>query len=96
MATLLLDLLTSDEEQVDQRTRELRFNIGLLSERLVAASEWAEQFDETRDLMTGYFGASTGAAADVCRRFPGRPTRSGGIRITTCLIADPAHRWRQR
>jgi putative phosphoribosyl transferase len=63
MATLLLDLLTSDEEQVDLRTRKLRFDIGLLAERLVAASEWAEQFDETRDLATGYFGASTGAAA---------------------------------
>jgi putative phosphoribosyl transferase len=63
MATLLLDLLTSDEEQIDLRTRELRFNIGLLAERLAAASEWAESFDQTRDLVTGYFGASTGAAA---------------------------------
>jgi putative phosphoribosyl transferase len=63
LATLLLDLLTSEEEQIDLRTRELRFNIELLAERLVAASEWAEQFHETKSMATGYFGASTGAAA---------------------------------
>lgn len=63
LATLLIDLLTSEEEQIDLRTRELRFDIELLAERLVAASEWAERFRETSGLVTGYFGASTGAAA---------------------------------
>ena len=45
------------------RTGDLRFNIGLLAERLVHATNWAKQQDETRDLRTGYFGSSTGGAA---------------------------------
>ena len=63
LATLLFDLLTQEEEAVDLRTREHRFNIGLLAERLVHATNWAKQQDETRDLRTGYFGSSTGGAA---------------------------------
>lgn len=63
LATLLLDLLTEAEEAVDLSTRELRFNIGLLAERLWAASEWAAVHERLRDLPSGYFGASTGAAA---------------------------------
>lgn len=63
LATLLLDLLTAEEEQVDLRTRHLRFDIGLLARRLVEASHWVRRNASTRDLAVGYFGASTGAAA---------------------------------
>jgi putative phosphoribosyl transferase len=63
LATLLFDLLTQEEEAVDLRTREHRFNIGLLAERLVYATTWARQQEETRDLRIGYFGSSTGGAA---------------------------------
>jgi pimeloyl-ACP methyl ester carboxylesterase len=60
--TLLLDLLTADEEQLDLRSRELRFNIGLLGRRLVGAIDWlAARFGT--ELPIGLFGASTGAAA---------------------------------
>ncbi len=63
LATLLIDLLTPDEEAVDQRTAQLRFDIGLLAERLVGASDWLAGQPETRDLRLGYFGASTGGGA---------------------------------
>jgi putative phosphoribosyl transferase len=61
-ATLLLDLLTTHEEQLDLRSRELRFDIGLLGRRLVGAIDWlAARFGT--ELPIGLFGASTGAAA---------------------------------
>jgi len=63
LATLLLDLLTADEEAVDLQTAHLRFDIGLLARRLVGASDWLTQQPDTRHLRIGYFGASTGAAA---------------------------------
>src|SRR6266436_5812193 len=63
LATLLFDLLTSEEEAIDTYTREHRFNIGLLAERLVHATKWAKQQEQTRDLRVGYFGSSTGGAA---------------------------------
>jgi putative phosphoribosyl transferase len=63
LATLLFDLLTQEEEATDMHTREHRFNIGLLAERLVHATKWAKQQEETRDLPIGYFGSSTGGAA---------------------------------
>ena len=63
LATLLVDLLTADEEAIDLRTARLRFDIGLLAERLVAVTDWLTQQPETRRLRIGYFGASTGAAA---------------------------------
>jgi putative phosphoribosyl transferase len=63
LATLLFDLLSQSEEQLDARTRELRFDIGLLATRLAAATRWLAEHDPTRDLPLGYFGASTGAAA---------------------------------
>jgi len=63
LATLLLDLLTPDEEAVDAHTAALRFDIGLLAQRLVGATDWLSRDRETSGLMTGYFGASTGAAA---------------------------------
>src|SRR5437867_1503415 len=63
LATLLFDLLTQEEEAMDMRTREHRFNIGLLAERLVHATRWAKQQKQTRDLRVGYFGSSTGGGA---------------------------------
>ena len=63
LATLLFDLLTHEEEAIDTQTRELRFNINLLAERLVYATNWAKQQSQTRDLRIGYFGSSTGGAA---------------------------------
>ena len=63
LATLLFDLLTLDEEAIDMHTREHRFNIGMLAERLVHATRWAKQQDKTRDLRIGYFGSSTGGGA---------------------------------
>lgn len=63
LATLLLDLLTADEEAVDVYTREHRFDIELLGERVVIATDWAQGRDDLRTLPIGYFGASTGAAA---------------------------------
>jgi putative phosphoribosyl transferase len=62
-ATLLLDLLTLDEERTDEITRQHRFDIGLLSERLVAAVDWASREEQLQNLPIGLFGASTGAAA---------------------------------
>jgi len=62
-ATLLLDLLTPAEEQVDLRTLHLRFDIGLLAERLIQATDWVQSEPATRGLAVGYFGASTGAGA---------------------------------
>src|SRR5438445_1565326 len=58
LATLLLDLLTSDEEAEDAYTGHLRFDIDLLAERLVGATDWLGQERETKDLPMGYFGAS--------------------------------------
>ena len=63
LATLLFDLLTRDEELLDSRTMELRFDIDLLAARLAGGTAWLDSRDETRDLKVGYFGASTGAAA---------------------------------
>jgi len=63
LGTLLFDLLSQDEEATDTWTGEHRFNIGLLAQRLVHATKWAKQQEETRDLRIGYFGSSTGAAA---------------------------------
>ena len=63
LATLLVDLLTPEEEAIDARTAHLRFDISLLAERLVAATDWLTAHPDTRDLRVGYFGASTGAAA---------------------------------
>jgi dienelactone hydrolase len=63
LGTLLMDLLTVDEESVDQYTRHLRFDIELLAMRLIAATDWLTQSPQTRELPVGYFGASTGAGA---------------------------------
>jgi putative phosphoribosyl transferase len=63
LATLLMDLLTPDEERVDMQTARLRFDIGLLANRLVMATEWLHERADTRQLKVGYFGASTGGGA---------------------------------
>ena len=63
IATLLIDLLTQEEEKTDNVTREYRFNIKLLTKRLLAATDWISQGAGFRNLKIGYFGASTGAAA---------------------------------
>ena len=63
LATLLVDLLTPDEEAVDLPTAHLRFDIRLLAGRLVGVTDWLTQYPDTRELRIGYFGASTGAAA---------------------------------
>lgn len=105
LATLLMDLLTPAEEEVDTRTRELRFDIGLLAGRLVAATDWVGTHPDTAGLRVGYFGASTGAgcalvaaverpdvAAVVSRG--GRPDLAGAalgeVRAPTLLIVGGA------
>jgi putative phosphoribosyl transferase len=62
-ATLLLDLLTTEEEDVDLRTRQLRFDIPRLAARLTGTVDWLAQQDALADLPLALFGASTGAAA---------------------------------
>jgi len=63
LATLLIDLLTLEEEEFDRQSVVLRFDIGLLAARLIAATRWLGEHRDTRHLRIGYFGASTGAAA---------------------------------
>lgn len=63
LGTLLMDLLTPAEEEVDNVTRHLRFDIPMLADRLTGAIDWLNRQPETRDLLIGLFGASTGAAA---------------------------------
>ena len=63
MATLLLDLLTREEEAVDENTREFRFDIPRLAERVAAAAGWVRHHKDLQAFPVGCFGASTGAAA---------------------------------
>jgi pimeloyl-ACP methyl ester carboxylesterase len=63
LATLLIDLLTEAEEQIDERTAHLRFDIGLLAERLAGALDWLAHDGRTAGLPVGLFGASTGGGA---------------------------------
>ncbi|MCL1598457.1 MAG: dienelactone hydrolase family protein [Actinomycetia bacterium] len=63
MQTLLLDLLTVDEERIDAQTREYRFNIPLLADRVVEVIEWVRTEPDIGNQAIGLFGASTGAAA---------------------------------
>jgi dienelactone hydrolase len=63
LATLLFDLLTHQEEQLDLQTEELRFDIGFLSDRVHGVRAWLAQDEQVQKLPVGYFGASTGAAA---------------------------------
>jgi putative phosphoribosyl transferase len=102
LATLLFDLLTREEELIDRRTSELRFDISLLAERLIDVTQWVSQNSGTMGLAIGYFGASTGAAAAflAAARIPnqiaavvsrgGRPDLAaealGSVRASTLLI----------
>ena len=74
LGTLLIDLLTAPEEAIDERTRHLRFDIGLLADRLAGATKWLAARPDTRDLRVGLFGASTGggAALVAAARLPER------------------------
>lgn len=63
LATLLIDLLTAEEDAIDEETREFRFDIELLAKRLIEVSKWLEKDARTTSLPIGYFGSSTGAAA---------------------------------
>ena len=63
LATLLVDLMTYDEETIDRQMAHLRFDISLLSERPMAVTDWLARYKDTRRFPIGYFGASTGAAA---------------------------------
>lgn len=106
LATLLIDLLTFEEDKVDQLTREHRFNIDLLAGRLVGIARWLHQDDRTKQLSIGYFGASTGAAAALIAAAQeansvsavvsrgGRPDLAGsylsGVQAPTLLIVGGA------
>src|SRR3990167_895522 len=63
LATLLFDLLTEEEEKIDNITREWRFNIPLLTQRFIETTDWILTQPQLNQLKIGYFGASTGAAA---------------------------------
>src|ERR671937_2876405 len=63
LATLLMDLLTPEEEEVDALSGHLRFDIGLLADRLLLATDWVRSQHEMQDIAVGYFGASTGGGA---------------------------------
>jgi len=77
-ATLLLDLLTPEEEAVDVRTAQYRFDIARLGPRVSAAADWARGRADLRDLPIGCFGASTGAAAALIAAAE-RPVAIGAV-----------------
>jgi putative phosphoribosyl transferase len=78
LATLLLDLLTETEEEVDLQTRHLRFDIGLLAGRLGETTDWLHQDQATMRLPLGYFGASTGGGAALVAAAE-RPNAIGAV-----------------
>lgn len=102
IGTLLFDLLTQEEEEADIVTAEYRFNIPLLADRLIGATEWLKNDPKTKRLAFGYFGASTGAAAALiaAAKFPseisavvsrgGRPDLAGkylpNVKAPTLLL----------
>jgi putative phosphoribosyl transferase len=106
LATLLIDLLTEDEQQVDLQTAHLRFNIALLARRLEEITEWLVKHPEVEGLELGHFGASTGAGAALvaAAELPhlvravvsrgGRPDLAGpwlaGVEAPTLLIVGGA------
>ena len=104
-ATLLFDLLTAQEEEVDVHTREHRFDIALLTDRLQQATDWVRAQPELRQMPVGYFGASTGSAdsrralgaTGRCRGvawWPAGSGRAGGPGDRDG--AHAANRWRRR
>lgn len=78
LATLLMDLLTRDEDAIDQYTREFRFNIDLLGDRVTDVTDWVARNPGTQELPIGLFGASTGAAAAL-RAAAARPELVGAV-----------------
>jgi dienelactone hydrolase len=78
LATLLIDLLTAEEEAVDRYTGHLRFDIGLLADRLIRATDWLAEQPTTEGLSVGYFGASTGGGAALVAAAR-RPERVGAV-----------------
>ena len=78
LATFLFDLLTADEEEIDRKTRALRFDVGFLSGRLIDVTDWLSQQREAAALPIGCFGAGTGAAAALAAAAQ-RPGRVGAI-----------------
>lgn len=60
LATLLMDLLTAEEELIDDKTKQFRFDIQLLAERLIGCVKWLGSQHDVAKLSVGYFGASTG------------------------------------
>jgi pimeloyl-ACP methyl ester carboxylesterase len=78
LATLLLDLLSEDEEAADRYTAHLRFDIGLLADRLIWATDWLAEDSRTAGLSVGYFGASTGGGAALVAAAR-RPDRIGAV-----------------
>jgi dienelactone hydrolase len=83
LATLLIDLLTAEEETLDASTGHLRFDIRLLADRLVGATDWLQRYKATALLPVGYFGASTGGgaalvAASRCSGLVGAVVSRGG------------------
>jgi dienelactone hydrolase len=78
LGTLLFDLLTAQEQEIDERTAALRFDIGLLTQRLIDAVDWLVERPDSRGLRIGLFGASTGAAAALAAAAE-RPERIAAV-----------------
>jgi putative phosphoribosyl transferase len=78
LGTVLADLLTEQEEELDARTGELRFDISLLAVRVIALTDWVTEYEQTKGLTVGLFGASTGAAAALVAA-AARPQRVGAV-----------------
>jgi putative phosphoribosyl transferase len=78
LATLLMDLLTPEEEAEDLKTGQLRFNVGLLGRRVIAALDWLASAPRLSELPVGLFGASTGAAAALIAAAE-RPERAAAV-----------------
>ena len=98
LGTLLVDLLTTEEEREDQFTGHLRFNIDLLTRRLVAITDWLDTSTQVRGRGIGLFGASTGAAAalmtaalrpDVVKAIVSRGGRPDLAGSTASLVRAP-------
>jgi dienelactone hydrolase len=79
LATVLVDLLTEEEEAIDLRSGQFRFDVNLLAGRLVALSGWLETRPDVAGLPVGYFGASTGAAAALVAAAADPEQRVGAV-----------------
>jgi putative phosphoribosyl transferase len=94
LATLLLDLLTQEEELIDARTAHLRFDIRLLAQRLIYAANWLDYQPDVKKLLAGYFGASTGggaalvAAAEIPDRIRAVVSRGGRPDLAGPALAE--------